>query len=433
MNAFNYIANTLFIKNINFHTNINVNNLSTFSPKTYIPYIFNISDSDTTHINFIISCFIFSDRSKFTAIQSHCIDSIFTRQIDTERFITFFCNIQKIYWSLKRFVRHIKLRKFKCKVENDLLLSPILPSQKNVFRFFENKCIYMFTLQDLSRIIISSICNSPLFHSEPIHPKNPYSGIEFSNADLYNIYFKMKEGLLIIPDVIHKFFLSNFDIPHFMNNNQVLIRNVYINQFVQNEDEDEIIEYIYDMLETYTQFSIDEDFPNNILIKTFINILPTYLRFKYSLDNSCRTQNSQKIREYMNNLQQKTPEFGRKIFSIINRKKYVSFITINGNTEKTLWGRPDTKYNVVDFDSSTESNILPNTRISIPDIHIDNSFNILNSPFAMDAGFRDQLIYNMNSDYTVITNNQPLDFTSDIESNYDSYDDMEVDESMYDP
>ena len=148
----------------------------------------------------------------------------------------------------------------------------------------------------------------------------------------------MKESLLNVPTVIHQYFLSNFDIKSFKNKNEVIIRNIYINQFIQNEAPDEIVEYIYDMLSPYKQLQIDIDFPNSILIDTFKHILIYYLRYKYSHDNSRRQYNYLCVRSRILEIIKNTPGFGRKIISFANGKKYISFINIGGkHTVKTPW------------------------------------------------------------------------------------------------
>ena len=162
--------------------------------------------------------FVISDKSnsnsKLNQFQSKYIESVFTSDEDRESFLDFFNKIQKTYWAFNRFATYIKKSKYVLNVNHDMFLTPISSKQRNVFCYYENKYIYLFTLQDLSRIIISAICHSTHFYPEPLLPKNPYSGLTFSTSDLYNIYFKMKESLLIVPTVIHQYFLSNFDIKH---------------------------------------------------------------------------------------------------------------------------------------------------------------------------------------------------------------------------
>ena len=465
MKIFHYIANKIFINDTNFDININPDNHSTFSEQTYIHHLFNNVDYDIRHCAFIQIVLLFSNQSKFIHFKTRCINNTFLKHSEKDRFLSFFYKIQKTYWTLHKFIRGLQLRKFKTKIENDLLLCPIEPNQQNIFKLFFNKCIYIFTLQDLSRIIISSICNSPLFHSEPIQPKNPYNGVHFSKADLYNIYFKMKEKLLFVPISIHQFFLSNFDIDTFMANNQLLIRNVYINQFVKNESDHEISEYIYDMLSPYKKIKIDYEFPRDILVDTFKDIVTYYLHYKYSLDNSRRQVNSHKIKKYINEIITKEPKFGCKIITVENKKEYVSFYTLNGLTDKTIRKRSyvgynytigDSDYSDSDSDSDSDSNsdtIIGDSDITYsdsdtvqyptPTIHNnppDISFNFTNNLFNTDQ-YATPTIHNnppdisfnfMNANYTgtiPTINNLIVEFNSDMELDSDD----EIDESMFDP
>ena len=405
MNTFTYIANKLFINDIQYNQDINVDNFTNFSPKTYISKIFTDLDSDTAHINFIKTCFIFSNKPKFSVLVTEYFDNYFITEKDKESFITFFSNIQRIYWSFNKFARRIKMNIFKVKVEQDLLLTPILPTQKNIFRLLENNCIYLFTLQDLSRIIITSICNSDSFHSEPIHPKNPYSGVEISISNLYNIYFTMKEKLLVVPNIIHHYFLSNFDIDKFKINNQSNIRNIYINQFVNNENNEDIIEHIYDMIEPYRKINIHNDFPNKVLIDTFKPMLTDYLHYKYSLDNSIRNIHSRKLSLKLKDFIKNTPGFGRKVYTIVNNKKYISFIKVDGYTEKTPYIRPDTRYNIVDSDTSSNDDTSFNMSLFDDSSNIVN--NVINNVIQIDPTVRDALfniIQSPNSSINSISN-----------------------------
>lgn len=440
MNTFTYIANKLFIKDIQYKNDINIQNLHSFSSKTYISHIFE-NMSDDTHINFIKSCFIFSNKTKFNNLTIQYIDNHFINHEQRRIFIDFFYHIQKIYWAFNRFARQIKIKNYNLKVHNDLFLSPISITQKNTFSLFENNCIYLFTLQDLSRIIISSICNSPDFCAEPVKPKNPYSGVEFTTATLYNIYFKMKEQLLVVPNIIQQYFLCNFDIDDFFNNNQSIIRSHYISKFVNNEDEDIVIDYIYEMLQNYP-IKIHCDFPKKILIDAFKHILPVYLFYKYSVDNTIRNKYSKifscKIRKFI----QVSPRFGRRILSFANRKRYVSFVTIDGNTEKTPYNNDD--MSITNSENDNEDN--DNEDVSSGNITSNILYNFTEPPDLTSSieAFtisRADIIQNIIDpsfarlmlDTAMANDEDTRDGFIDDDDLFDSDDEIIVDESLYDP
>ena len=76
--------------------------------------------------------------------------------------------------------------------------------------------------------------------------------------------------------------MSNYDIKLFETNNQVIIRDYYIKQFIQNEDSEDIIDHVHDMLIPYNEkMNIDHDFPDNILIEDLKMELLYYLYYTY--------------------------------------------------------------------------------------------------------------------------------------------------------
>lgn len=488
MNSFDYIAHKLLICDINFNKNINPHNIHEFNAQSYIAHVFK-EQSEHTHINFMKTTFVLSDKShsksKFNQLYANYIDSVFTCDVDRELFLDFFNRIQQVYRALNRFANLITKKNYAINVSHDMFLTPISCKQKNVFCYYEHKYIYFFTLQDLSRIITSAICHSVHFYPEPMSPKNPYSGILFSTTDLYNIYFKMKESLLNVPLVMQQYFLSHFDIKKFKSNNEIIIRNIYINQFIQNEDPDEIVEYIYDMLSPYKSLQIDVNFPNSILIDTFKHILIYYLRYKYSHDNSRRQYNYMCVRTRILEIIKNTPGFGRKIISFVNGKKYVSFINIGGkHTVKTPWVQQfeytvlDNNMNI-DTDTDTENanedidqslpidsqirtridEIIDSIENSEPDNQntlsvFENESNMISNTNTNTNRNNDNIIVDpqiimrineiidsvrtnaptTNYTITVISDNENgVDSNTEFDTDFDSDDELEFDEDMYDP
>lgn len=486
MKSFDYIAHKLLIRDIKFKENITPDNIHDFNAKSYTSHVFK-DQSEQAHVNFMKAIFVISDKSnsnsKLNQFQAKYIESVFTSDDDRESFIVFFSKIQKTYWAFNRFATYIKKSRYVLNVNHDMFLTHISSKQKNVFCYYENNYIYLFTLQDLSRIIISAICHSTHFYPEPLLPKNPYSGLTFSTPDLYNIYFKMKESLLNVPTVIYQYFLSNFDIKIFKNANEVTIRNIYINQFIQNEDPDEVVEYIYDMLSPYKQLQIDIDFPNSVLIDTFKHILIYYLRYKYSHDNSRRQYNYLCVRSRILEIIKNTPGFGRKIISFANGKKYVSFINIGGrHTVKTPWVQSEPivlTTNTITITNDTDSDTDIDTDTDTDNIHhssaidsqtitrIDGIINDIESSETGNCNTRDffenesngvsttntcndnfavdpQIMLRINEIIeSVRTNETTTNYTITVESDnengyhyntdYDSDDEIEFDEDMYDP
>lgn len=419
MKTFTYIAHKLFIRDVKYEHDINTDTYQTIGTRLddsirRISYMEHIFDNQTDlHIDFMKCVFVLSNEPKFKGLNKNLGDTFLVSSENQTLFLDFFSKIQKIYWAFANFAKRIKQRYSKNKVDHDLFLAPISITQRNVIQLYENNCMYIFTLQDLSHIIIAAVCNSPMFHSEPLSPKNPYSGVVFSKSNLYNIYFYMKERFSVVPDIIQKLFLSEFNIEIFGGNHNLIIRDTYINQFVDNEDEDEIVESIYDMIsEFFIELDIDDDFPNDILINTFKSAVTNYLHYKYNFDLSKRVSNYKLMSEKGNDIIQKCPGFGRKIIVFKNRKKYTSFITLNGRTEPVLYVKSSTKYDDIVDDDTLEDE-------SINDIS-NNTTLVFSEEFSVRL---DQLIRETDI---------PTDDLYDTDY-FDSDDEIEIDESLYDP
>ena len=432
MKTFTCIAHKIFIRDVKYEHDIDITSNKDLDTNmndritriSYIKHIFN-NNTDNLHANLIKCMFLFSSETKYKDIKNNLIDAYFISDETKTSFLDFIHEIQKIYWAFNILAKYAKLRYSKNKVEHDLILTPISIKQRNVIRLCENNNMYLFTLNDLSRIIITAICNSPSFYSEPLAPKNPYSGVPFSKCNLYNIYFYMKERLYNVPEAIYKFFLSDFNLKLFEDNNKLIIRDIYINQFVDNEDDAEIIDNIYDMINKYfINLKIDDDFPDKILIDTFKSAVTNFIHFKYNFDVSKRKPNFKLMVTKVTNIINKCPGFGRKIITIKDNKKYTSFITLNGNTEPVLYVKPRTKLSIIEDSSSDDE---PSTEINNNIEDYNNSTDISNNLLLQ---FNEEFSIRLND---IIQNiNIPSDNLYDTDY-YDSDDEFEYDESMYDP
>ena len=169
--------------------------------------------------------------SKFKALKY-----LLTNKFNTERIIACvfnaFSKAQRVYFALIKFVNLYKLKKYPKVVTEDLSMTPLDVNNKNTFVLTQSKSTYLFSLNDLIRIIETAIGHAPSFFADPLRPKNPFNNEEFTNATLYNIYFKMKESGQVMSTIFHLFFLSNFKDTLFFVNNEGFLREYSINKFV---------------------------------------------------------------------------------------------------------------------------------------------------------------------------------------------------------
>ena len=232
---------------------------------------------------------------------------------------------QRHYFALCRLAFIFKFKRAPLIIATDLYLSKIDDVNRNVITIFQNKQRYLFTITDLNKIIETALCNSPYFISEPLPSKNPYNNMPFSKSDLYNIYFQIRERLIKTPALLYQFFLSNFNLSKFQQNNRCLIREKYIDQFLANEDKETLVSYIYSTLSYNNNIIIDNNFPDDVLVRVFKPYLRLYLNMSYSLDNSVKRIARCTLINKLKQFNLFNPKFGRKIVTIVKNKKRISY------------------------------------------------------------------------------------------------------------
>jgi hypothetical protein len=270
------------------------------------------------------------------------IHNIFLTDKQKEDFINIFCKIQKTYLALSRFAYMYKYKKAKIVVDFDLSLIPIDTNNKNSICLLQEKYRYYFRINDLINIIDTALSNSPNFFSEPLILKNPYNNIPFNKSTLYNIYFNIREKTYIIPELIHKFFLCNFDIYKFEKKYEYLIREYAIQKYIKNSDIDSLynsilsmidyhnsIDYIYDC-----QIIIHDNFPKKKLVDIMRPYLHLYYLYKYSLITTKKINSKNILYKKLNNFFKFNPAFGRQLIKIQyifykNKKIYKNIYTYN--------------------------------------------------------------------------------------------------------
>lgn len=80
-----------------------------------------------------------------------------------EEFIDYFYKIQKTYNTLNRFVYNYKYKKTKIVVNTDMGLNELSENDKNVISIIDSNSKYLFHVNDLIKIINTSLTNSYLF------------------------------------------------------------------------------------------------------------------------------------------------------------------------------------------------------------------------------------------------------------------------------
>ena len=258
-------------------------------------------------------------KAKFNSL-SFIIDIFFQNNELKERIITIFSKSQKCYYAFSRLARIYKNNKYPIIVHNDLMLNPLNINNKNTFILIENKCKYLFSLNDLVLIVETAISNSPNFFSYPLSPLNPYNNEPFTYSTLYNIYFMLKESGRLMSILFHLYFLENFNKNKFVENNEPVIRDIAIKQYIYNSPYTVLHIFVLIMLKSnpYTQkYKIHKDFPKDKLVSIFRPFLYYYFIINYDIKDTVKINNYKQILYIkLTNFYKYNKAFGRQYIKI---------------------------------------------------------------------------------------------------------------------
>ena len=263
-------------------------------------------------------------KNKF-AFFKESLEGFLVKNSREDDFICIFCKIQKTYNTLNKLVYNYKYKKAKTVVNTDMCLNELDPTDKNVMCIFHNNSKYLFHISDLIKIINTALTHSHMFFSDPKCIKNPYDNIPFNKSTLYSIYFFIKFKTNYYPEIFFKFFIADFNLTIFKNNNECLLRDYSIKNYVYMSPANVLIKEIHIMIDYHNDacpnanIIIDDEFPRDRLIK----IMRPYLMLYFISQNSYLTQvrgdatyilNKKLIRFFNFN-----PTFGRKRYKILTK------------------------------------------------------------------------------------------------------------------
>ena len=231
--------------------------------------------------------------SKFNFLKN-TINDLFLTDMHKKRFLDFFCKIQQIYRGMSRLAYIYKFKRARLQITADLMMNELSLNQSNVLTIYQNNRKYLFCVSDLVNMLNTALFNSPYSFSEPISCKNPYTNIIFNKSTLYNIYFFIKSRTSIVPILIHQYFMSNFDIIEFRNNNKQIILDHSILNIVNNSPASSLYPAVLDLIKktNYNNtLQIDALFPKDKLV----NIMRPYLLLYYRSVQAISHSNQQKF------------------------------------------------------------------------------------------------------------------------------------------
>jgi len=257
------------------------------------------------------------------------------------KFIDYFCKIQKTYNVLNKFIYIYKFNKAKIVVNMDMALNEIKINQKNVLCVFDGNAKYLFLANDIINIIDTALTNNFSFFAQPVCVKNPYNNLPFLKSTLYNMYLFIKFNTYLVPPLFFYFFYCNFNLSYFTYKYEYLLREASIQNYVFKSPSNILIKETKKMIEEYNDYCkknfknniivIDKDFPQNKLIKIMRPYLLIYFNSNYSLLPYKKIEMRNMLRMLLLKFNKYNPQFGRK--------KYKILMGYNKNDKKCIVGK----------------------------------------------------------------------------------------------
>ena len=304
-----------FYKLLNYHsTHIQNNN--------YLTYYINRYNIDSNNHIFFYENNPFLKKTKIELI-GEVYNNIFVSNEVKQIFMEIIYNAQKKYFALLNLKNRIRLRYIKkYDIKYDLSFVPFEEiNPLFLMNLIINNRLYTFNLSDLIKIINNSLTFNYNFFSDAKPIKNPYDNSLLSYANIFNIYWKIKNSSISMPLLLERFYKSNFELNSFVDNNEYLIREYLISKW-SNLDHVKKTYHIKKMIYFYNtlvpksmKITIDKKFPCSKLLKTFELYLPFYFNATLSLENKIKHNKTKELKIKLKEFKKKNPLFGRRIFS----------------------------------------------------------------------------------------------------------------------
>jgi hypothetical protein len=257
-------------------------------------------------------------KHKFHEIENTILRNMFVTENIRTQILEIISKAQRHYRAISRLAYLWKFKRAPLQVTADLYMNEIDPTRLNIFTLFQNGSKYYFAISDLINIINNNLLNAHHFFSDPCVSKNPYNNVEFSNCDLYNIYFFIKSRNIVMPRLIEGFFQCNLSLDEFEMEYESFLRDTSIHNHVYKSNESVLYGSVMHMLENecieYTRIlHIDDDFPKKTLVEIMRPYLHLYYLTLYYIDGTIKKSNAglllkKKLRLFV----KFNPKFGRR-------------------------------------------------------------------------------------------------------------------------
>jgi hypothetical protein len=274
-----------------------------------------------TNIYFEYARLEFSSMKKF-AIFNDYINNIFLTNEQKSEMLDIFYKVQKLVHAVIRLKKSWSFKKARLYNTDDLFMTPISMTDKNVLVLVQNKMKYVFHIRELLQSIQTSLSNCTHYFPDPNVCKNPYTNIPFNKSALYNIYFAIRRSDYKIPELLQRFFRQNFNFNKFSMQNEELINDEYLNSYVSNHCFN-----IYGLCRemfynNHMRFTIHKDFPKDLLMKAMKPYLTLFVFSQYSLNHHKKTHAQRILHCKLHRFTDYNPNFGRRKVRLVSSNPF---------------------------------------------------------------------------------------------------------------
>ena len=297
-------------------------------------------------------------------------------------FILEFGKSQKHYFALARLARLWKIKRAPIQIDSDLCGNILNIHSSNTVGIYQDGASYYFSISDLINIFSASLLHtSYYFISNPCVPKNPYTNVEFSKANMYKIYWIIKKSDYKMPVIIQFYYNTFFRIDKLVYRYEAVIRDLYIEYFIKTSHDSVLYGQIKQMLHEVRHsvyFSFHKDFPVNKMVEIMRPYIRLYLIYKYSLSNTDEKFHAYNVIKYkLKKLYDFNPLLGTRSISkppgwgipenhsvYINQfhTNYIPFHEIKLSSEYTLFDSDsDSESTLVDDDTADDVTVDDDT------------------------------------------------------------------------
>ena len=247
--------------------------------------------------------------------------NLFLSDKHKSEFMELFSRSQQIYFAINRLAFLWKYKKAVQGNTMDMMMNDIHREERGVVEVYQEGSIFLFRTHEVNRIVENSICDNEYMFASPKPVKNPFNNLPFTKANLYTMYLGIdKMSVTKMPIIFYKYFLTEFNLKKFYEQNHALIRDKGIQDYLKNSETDELYEDIFDMLDyvnSYSRkrihFDISDDCCKCCIVKIMKPYLKLYLTHKHSLNKYEIKQSFYELRYKLFKLFDHNPAFGRKI------------------------------------------------------------------------------------------------------------------------